>query len=97
MDFDLQRACQSHISYENLKWSHGHSGHFAPAGLIGNPDRSSVFDKSVESEFLKKSGTHFQGNIQRSDVNPTAISMKIQSGLDQHGSGNQAIQKIIHL
>ena len=63
MDFDLQNACQCHIFYKDLKWSHGHSGHFAPAGLTGNPDRSSIFDKSVESEFFNKSGTHFQDNI----------------------------------
>ena len=53
MDFDLQNTGQSHSFDEQLKWSHGHSGHFAPAGLTGNPDRSSVFDKSVESDFFK--------------------------------------------
>ena len=40
MDFDLQITCQSDIFYENLKWSHGHYGHFAQAGLRGNPDKS---------------------------------------------------------
>ena len=33
MDFDLQNTSQSHFFYENLKWSHGHYGHFAPAGF----------------------------------------------------------------
>ena len=33
MDSDLQIAYQSHYFYENLKWSHGHYGHFAPAGF----------------------------------------------------------------
>jgi hypothetical protein len=60
MDFDLQNTYQSDIFYENLKWSHGHYGHFAPAGLTGNPDKSSVFDKSVESDFFRKSGTQFE-------------------------------------
>ena len=29
IDFDLQNACQSHILYENMKWSRGHCDHFA--------------------------------------------------------------------
>ena len=29
MEFDLQNTSQSHYFYEKLKWSHGHSGHFA--------------------------------------------------------------------
>ena len=33
MDFDLQNTGQSHSFDENLKWSHGHSGHFAPSGF----------------------------------------------------------------
>ena len=33
MDFDLQITYQSHYFYENLKWSHGHYGHFAPSGF----------------------------------------------------------------
>ena len=48
IDFDLQITYQSHSFDENPKWSHGHYGHFAPAGLTGNKDRSEVFDKSVE-------------------------------------------------
>jgi hypothetical protein len=40
MDVDLQITYQSHNLNENLKWSHGHYGHFAPAGLTGTPDRS---------------------------------------------------------
>ena len=56
MDFDLQNACQSHMFHEHLKWSRGHYGHFAPAGLTGNPDRSLVFDKSVETHFSKSLG-----------------------------------------
>ena len=56
MDLDLQNACQSDIFDENLKWCHGHYGHFAPAGLTGNPGRNSVFDKSVESDFFKSLG-----------------------------------------
>ena len=51
MDFDLQNTGQSHYSYENLKWSHGHYGHFALAGLTGNP-----CDESVESAFFKSLG-----------------------------------------
>ena len=51
-----QNTGQSHYFYENLKWSHGHSGRFAPAGLTGNPDRSSIFDKSVETHFSKSLG-----------------------------------------
>ena len=57
MDFDLQVTYQSHYFYENLKWSHNHYGHFAPAGLTGNPDRSSVFDKSVERDLFKVWGS----------------------------------------
>ena len=53
MSFDLQITYQSHIFYENLKWSQVHYGHLAPAGLTGNPDKSSVFDKSVESDFFR--------------------------------------------
>ena len=56
MDFDLQYACQSHNFYENLKWTHGHYGHFAPAGFPQNPDKSSVFNKSVEIHFSKSLG-----------------------------------------
>ena len=56
MDFDLQNTGQSDIFHENLKWSHGHYGHFAPAGLIGNPFKSSVFSKSV--------GVHFSTKVQ---------------------------------
>ena len=56
MDFGLQITYQSHSFDENLKWSNGHYGHFAPAGLIGNPDRSSVFDKCVETHFSKSLG-----------------------------------------
>ena len=56
MDFDLQNTCQSYIFYKNPKWSHGHYGHFAPAGFTGNPDKSSVFDESVESDFSKSLG-----------------------------------------
>ena len=97
MDFDLQITYQSHSFDENMKWSHGHYGHFAPAGLTGNPDRSSVFDKSVESEFFKKSGTHVGVYIQRFNTLLAAISMKIRSELDQHGPRNQQIQKIIKL
>ena len=52
MDSDLQNTGQSHYFDENLKWSHGHYGHFAPAGLTGNPDKSSVFDESVFSKSL---------------------------------------------
>ena len=67
MSFDLQITYQSHIFYENLKWSHGHYGHFALDDLIGNPDRRSVFDKSVEVHFSKSlgliSGTIFDGLI----------------------------------
>ena len=51
MDSDLQNTGRNQHFDENLKWSHGHSGHFAPAGLTGNPDESQVFDKSVESDF----------------------------------------------
>ena len=54
MVFDLQNTGQSHSFDENLKWSHGHYGHFAPAGLIGNPDKKLVFDKSVEIAVLAK-------------------------------------------
>ena len=82
MDFDLQITYQSHNFDENLKWSHGHYGHFARAGLTGNPDRSSVFDKSVESDFFQKYGTHFRQIIWQFDVNPPTISMNFQSGLD---------------
>ena len=56
MDFDLQNTGQSHYFDENLKWSHCHYGHFAPAGLTGNPDRSSVFDKSVGSGLFQSLG-----------------------------------------
>ena len=56
MDFDLQITYQCHYFYENLKWSHRHYGHFAPAGFTGNPDRSSVFDKSVATHFFKSLG-----------------------------------------
>ena len=56
MDFDLQNTGQSHSFDENLKWSHGHCGHFAPGGLTGNPDKNSVFDKSDESDFFKSLG-----------------------------------------
>ena len=56
MDFDLQNTRQSHPFDENLKWSHGHYGHFALAGLTGNPDKSYVFDGSVESDFFKSLG-----------------------------------------
>ena len=62
IDFDLQNTGQSHYFDENLKWSHGHYGHFAPAGLTGNPDKSSVFDKSVEVHFSKSLGL-VSGNI----------------------------------
>ena len=82
MDFDLQITCQSDIFYENLKWSHSHYGYFAQAGLRGNPDKSYVFDKSVESDFFKKSGAQFGVYIRRFDVIPAAISMKNRSGLD---------------
>ena len=97
MDFDLQITYQSHSFDENMKWSHGHYGHFAPAGLTGNPDRSSVFDKSVESEFFKKSGTHFWNNIQWFDKVPAAISMKFRSELDKNGPRGPEIQKIMNL
>ena len=56
MDSDLQNTGQSHYFDENLKWSHGHYGHFALDDLTGNPDKSSVFDKSVETHFSKSLG-----------------------------------------
>ena len=56
MDSEMQDTGQSHYFDENLKWSHGHYGHFAPAGLTGNPYKSYVFDKSVESDFFKSLG-----------------------------------------
>ena len=56
MDSDLQNTGQSHYFDENLQWSHAHYGHFAPAGLTGNPDKSTVFDESVESGFFKSLG-----------------------------------------
>ena len=52
MDFDLQITYQSHYFYENLKWSHGHSGHFAPVGFPQPQHKSWVFDKSVEIHFF---------------------------------------------
>ena len=82
MDFDLHNACQSHIFYKSLKCSHGHSGHFAPAGLIGNPDTSSVFDTSVEKQIFQKSGAQFGVYIRRFNTVSAAISMPIRSGLD---------------
>ena len=82
IDFDLQNTYQSNILYENLKWSHGHYGYFALDDLTENPDRNSIFDKSVESEVFQKSGTQFGVYIQRCDAIPTAISMTIRSGLD---------------
>ena len=33
MDSDLQNTGQSHIFYENLKWSHGQYEQFSPAGF----------------------------------------------------------------
>ena len=33
IDFGLQNTSQSHSFDENLKWSHGHYGHFAPRGF----------------------------------------------------------------
>ena len=60
MHFDLQNTCQSHIFDENLKWSHGRYGHFALAGLTGNPDNSSFFYESVESDFFKSLGLSFE-------------------------------------
>ena len=82
MYFDLQFTYQSHYFDENVKWSHGHYGHFAPAGLTGNPDRSSVFDKSVERDSFQKSGTQVWDSIRYFDVIYAAISMKFRSGLD---------------
>ena len=82
MESDLQNTGQSHSFDENLKWSHGHCGHFALDDLTGNPDKNSVFDKSVESDFFQKSGTQFGVHIRRFDVIPAAISMAIRSGLD---------------
>ena len=55
-DFDLQNTGQSHSFDENLKRSLGHYGHFAPTGLTGNPFKSIVVDKSVESDFFKSLG-----------------------------------------
>ena len=92
-DFDLQITYQSHYFYENLKWSHGHSGHFALDDFPWNPDRSSVFIKIVESEFFKKSGTHFGVYLRQFDVNPAAISMIVQSGLDQNCPRDSEIHK----
>ena len=34
IDFDMQNVCQSNIFDENVKWSHGHYGHFAQVGFI---------------------------------------------------------------
>ena len=82
MDSDLQNTGQSHSFNENLKWSHGHYEHFAPDGFHRKPDRSSVFDTSVELRFFQDSGTQFGVYIQRCDAIPTAISMTIRSGLD---------------
>ena len=56
MDFDQQLTYQIYYFDENLKWSHGHYGHFAPAGLTGNPHKSSIFGESVESDFFKSMG-----------------------------------------
>ena len=36
-EFDLGNTCQSRYLYENMKWSHGHYGHFAPSGFPLNP------------------------------------------------------------
>ena len=55
-DSDLQNTGQSYYFDGNLKWSHGHYGHFALDGLTGNPNKSSVFNKSVETHFCKSLG-----------------------------------------
>ena len=95
MDFGVQIIYQSHYFGANMKWSHGHYEHFAPAGLFQNHNTSVVFNKSVEIHFVQKSGTHFRDNIRDFDVISAAISMKIQSGLDQHGPGCPENQQII--
>ena len=59
MDFDLQNTGQSHYFDENLKWSHGHYGHFALDDLTENLEKSLVFDKSVESDLFKSLGLIF--------------------------------------
>ena len=82
MDSDLQSTGQSYFLDENLQWSHGHYGHFAPGGLTGNPARSSVFDKSVETHFSKSMGVSFGIYIRYFDAIPAANSMKIWSELD---------------
>ena len=56
MDFDLQNTGQSHYFDENVKWSYGHYGHFAPAGFPQAHNQSSVFNKSVEVHFSKSLG-----------------------------------------
>ena len=94
MDFGLQITYQSYYFDEHLKWSHGHYGHFAPTGFIGNTDRSSVFDKGVESDFFQQSGAQFGVYIRRFNIAPVAISMTIRSGSDWHGPTNQKMQKI---
>ena len=48
MDSEVQNTGQSHSFDENLKWSHGHYGHVAPAGFPQNHYQSRVFDKSVD-------------------------------------------------
>ena len=80
MDFDLQITYQSHSIDENLKWSHGHYGHFAPSGLRGTRDRSSVFDKIVESNFFKSLGLSLGSIFDK--LMEFLRSMKIRSGLD---------------
>ena len=52
MDFDLQNTRQSHYFDENVKWSYGHYGHFAPAGFPQNHNKTCVFLKHVEIHFL---------------------------------------------
>ena len=51
MEFDLQITCQSHLFYENMKWSHGHYGHFAPSGFPQTHTRRWVFDKLLIVNF----------------------------------------------
>ena len=53
MDFDLRNTSQSHIFYENLKWSYGHYEHFALDGFFQTHNEVQFLTKVLESIFQK--------------------------------------------
>ena len=91
MESDLKNTGQSHYFDENMKWSHGHYGHFAPAGLTEPPIKvqflTKVFFPKVWDSVWGLYSITWYNSCGNFDEN------SIQTRLDKNVPGNQQNSK----